>query len=464
MENSKALVPRQYLVPFIIVTSLFALWGFANDITNPMVSAFKKVLELDNTKASYVQFAFYIGYFCMALPAAIFAKRFSYKKAIIVGLALYAVGALLFYPAASTESFGFFLLSYFIITCGLAFLETTASPYVMTLGPEETATRRLNLAQAFNPIGALGGLLVAQQFILAKLRVEDLGRSAYNALPEGDRLGQTAADLGAQAYAALDATEKAGIRTEDLATIRNPYVVLGIAVIGMLILFLVIRMPEREETDDGLGIGAALGRLWSQSRFVGGVIAQAFYVGAQIMCWTYVYQLAESIGITNADAVYYAVAALVIFLVGRWVGTFLLRYFTGGRLLFLFAVGAGVLTLCTIFIPGIASLYCLVGVSLFMSIMFPTIYGIALEGQGEDAKFGAAFLVMAIVGGALMPVVQGKILDIGGGGYTDTLIMGVPEVNFSFILPFACFVVVALYGLSVANFKVTAADQATNPA
>ncbi|MEM6770083.1 MAG: L-fucose:H+ symporter permease [Bacteroidota bacterium] len=450
------MVPRKYLLPFIIVTSLFALWGFANDITNPMVSAFKKVLELDNTKASYVQLAFYIGYFCMALPAAIFAKKYSYKKAIIIGLALYAIGALLFYPAASTESFGFFLASYVVITCGLAFLETTASPYVMTLGSEATATQRLNLAQAFNPIGALGGLLVAQQFILKKLQVQELGEAAYKALPSGERLGQNAAELGAQAYAALEVGEKAAVRAADLATIRNPYVILGIAVVGMLILFLVTKMPEKEETDDGLGISAALGRLWSQPRFIGGVIAQAFYVGAQIMCWTYVYQLAESIGITNADAVYYAVAALVIFLIGRWIGTFLLQYFTGGRLLFLFAVGAGVFTLCTIFLPGIASLYCLVGVSLFMSIMFPTIYGIALEGQGEDAKFGAAFLVMAIVGGALMPVLQGKILDIGGGGYTDTLVMGVPEVNFSFILPFCCFVVVAIYGLSVKEYRAKA--------
>lgn len=458
-KDSQDLVPKQYLLPFIIVTSLFALWGFANDITNPMVSAFKKVLELDNTKASYVQFAFYIGYGCMALPAAIFAKKYSYKKSIIIGLALYSVGALLFYPAASAESFTFFLLSYFIITCGLAFLETTASPYVMTLGSEETATRRLNLAQAFNPIGALGGLLVAQNFILAKLRVEGLGDSAYYALPEVERLGNSASDLGAKAYAALDATEKAGIRTEDLATIRNPYVVLGIAVIGMLILFLVTKMPEKEEKDDGLGIGAALGRLWSQPRFYGGVIAQAFYVGAQIMCWTYVYQYAESLGIANADAVYYAVTALVIFLAGRWLGTFLLSYFSGGKLLFLFSLGAGIMILCTIFIQGIAGLYCLVGTSLFMSIMFPTIYGIALEGQGEDAKFGAAFLVMAIVGGAVMPVMQGKILDIGGGGYTDTLIMGVPEVNFSFVLPLICFVIVGIYGLTVSGHRTSALSE-----
>ena len=421
-------VGRAVLLPFVIVTSLFALWGFANDITNPMVSAFKKVLELNNFRASWVQFSFYFGYFTMALPAAIFAKKYSYKKSIILGLGLYAAGALLFYPAALLESYGFFLLSLYILTFGLAFLETTASPYIMSLGAEETATRRLNLAQAFNPIGALGGLIVAKHFILSKLEVE--------------RLGQ-------EAYAALDPVVKAAVRTADLAVIRNPYVVLGLVVIVMLVLFVVVRMPEREEGDDGLGIGAAIGRLWRQPRFAGGVIAQAFYVGAQIMCWTYVYQYAESIGIGNADAVPYGVAALVIFLLGRWVGTFLLKYVSGGRLLFYFAIGAAVMTLLTIFVTGYVGLLCLVGISFFMSVMFPTIYGIALEGQGEDAKFGAAFLVMAIVGGALMPTLQGLILDLGGPGYTDTRLLGVAEVNFSFVLPLLCFGVVALYGYNV---------------
>jgi len=423
-----ALVPRQYLLPFIIVTSLFALWGFANDITNPMVSAFKKVLELDNFKASWVQFAFYFGYFTMALPAAMFAKKYSYKKSIQLGLGLYALGALLFFPAASMESFGFFLLSLYILTFGLAFLETTASPYIMTLGSDETATQRLNLAQAFNPIGALGGLIVAKQFILSRLQVEE---------------------MGADAYAALDAGAKEVVRAADLQIIRNPYVILGLVVIAMLVLFFVVRMPEKEEVDDNLGMGAAIKRLWGQSRFAGGVVAQAFYVGAQIMCWTYVYQYAESIGIANADAVKYGVTALLIFLGGRWVGTFLLKYFSGGKLLALFALGAAACTLGAIFLQGMAGLYSLIAVSFFMSIMFPTIYGIALEGQGEDAKFGAAFLVMAIVGGALMPVLQGNILDMGGPGYTDTLVMGVPEVNFSFILPLLCFVVVGLYGLMV---------------
>ena len=423
-----AVVSRSVLLPFILVTSLFALWGFANDITNPMVSAFKKVLELDNFKASWVQFAFYFGYFTMALPAAVFAKKYSYKKSIIMGLALYAAGALLFYPAASYQSYGFFLLSLYVLTFGLAFLETTASPYIMSLGSAETATRRLNLAQAFNPIGALGGLIVAKQFILSRLEVED---------------------IGAEAYAALAATEKAAVRVADLQVIRNPYVILGLVVIAMLVVFMVVKMPEQKERGGPLGMGAAIARLWRQPRFAGGVIAQTFYVGAQIMCWTYVYQYAESIGIGNADAVPYGISALVIFLVGRWIGTYLLKFFGGGALLLYFASGAALMCLLTMFVVGQGGLYALVGISLFMSIMFPTIYGIALEGQGEDAKFGAAFLVMAIVGGALMPTLQGLLLDAGGPGYTDTRILGVPEVNFSFLLPLLCFVVVGTYGYLV---------------
>lgn len=418
------IVSRALLVPFVLVTSLFALWGFANDLTNPMVSAFKKVLELDNTQASYVQFAFYFGYFTMALPAAIFAQRFSYRKAIVLGLVLYAAGALLFYPAAALENYGFFLAALYILTFGLAFLETTASPYVLELGAEETAVQRLNLAQAFNPIGALSGLIVAKTFILEALQSDE---------------------IGAEAYAALDESARAAIRTSDLGVISGPYITLGVFLIVMVVLFLVVKMPEKLG-DTAAPVMPAIRRLWAQPKFAGGVIAQAFYVGAQIMCWTYVYQYAESLDIDNATAVYYAVAALVIFLVGRFAGTALLSYFSSGKLLLLFSLGAGACILGTMFVVGQAGLYALVATSFFMSIMFPTIYGIALEGQREDAKFGAAFLVMAIVGGALMPVLQGKILDAGGPGYTDTLIAGVPEVNFSFVLPLLCFVVTAIYG------------------
>ncbi len=434
-RDKAVVVPKELLLPFILITSLFALWGFANDITNPMVSAFKKVLELNNTQASWVQMAFYGGYFTMALPAAIFAKRYSYKKGILLGLALYAVGALLFYPAAAYEEFIFFLLALYILTFGLAFLETTANPFILSMGPEETATQRLNLAQAFNPIGALAGLFAAQTFILGSLQSDDLDAA------------------GNPIYDSLTESAKAAVRTGDLMVIRNPYVILGLVVIGILLLIAVVNMPEKEEKDQGGNVATAITRIFRGAKFREGVIAQMFYVGAQIMCWTYIYQYAESIGIDNRSAVPYAMTALVVFLVGRWICTWLLRYYSGGRLLLIFSALAAVFTLGAIFITGMTGLYSLVMISFCMSLMFPTIYGLALEDLGDDAKYGAAFLVMAIVGGAIMPLAQGVLLDIGGSGYTDTLIMGVPEVNFSFILPLFCFFVVGLYGYRVNQMK-----------
>lgn len=429
------MVERRYLIPFILVTSLFFLWGFANDITNPMVSAFKKILELNNTQASWVQAAFYGGYFTMALPAAIFIKRFSYKKGILLGLALYATGALLFYPAAAYEEFGFFLAALYILTFGLAFLETTANPYILAMGEEKTATQRLNLAQAFNPIGALSGLFVAQTFILGALQSDDLDAG------------------GNSIYETLSATAKAGVKTADLMVIRNPYVALGGVVILMLVLIMLSKMPENKDpAAHNVKLGASLKRLFSNSKVVEGILAQMFYVGAQIMCWTYIYQYAETLGIDNQSAVKYAMRALGVFLVGRWLCTFLLKYVLPGKLLTLFAILAIVFTLGAIFIRGMGGLYSLVGISFFMSLMFPTIYGITLKGLGEDAKFASAFLVMAIVGGAFMPILQGMILDLGGTGYADISILGVPEVNFSFILPAICFLVVAIFGYRSRNY------------
>ncbi|MBE7640062.1 L-fucose:H+ symporter permease [Salegentibacter sp. BLCTC] len=426
--SQESLVSKKVLLPFILITALFALWGFANDITNPMVSAFKKVLELNNFQASLVQLAFYGGYFTMALPAALFVNRFSYKKGVLMGLALYALGALLFYPAAIFQEYIFFLLALYILTFGLAFLETTANPYILAMGSEVTATRRLNLAQAFNPMGALGGLIVAQHFILGALESDDLDSN------------------GNPIYGSLSESAKATIRDSDLEVISTPYVLLGLVVILFFLVILLIKMPENRKKETRVDVLPAIKRLFGNRKFVGGVVTQAFYVGAQIMCWTYLYQYAESIGIDNKSAVNYGIAALLIFLIGRWIGTFLLRYITSGKLLMLFALGALITCLICIFSPGLIGLYSLVAVSFFMSIMFPTIYGIALEGQGNDAKFGAAFLVMAIVGGALMPTFQGMILDIGGAGYKDTSILGVPEVNFSFFLPVLCFIIVGIYG------------------
>jgi FHS family L-fucose permease-like MFS transporter len=431
MNNKPALIPKNLLLPFILITSLFALWGFANDITNPMVAAFKRVLELNNVQASWVQLAFYGGYFTMALPAAFFIKKYSYKTGILLGLGLYAFGAILFYPAAAFESYGFFLASLYILTFGLAFLETTANPYILSMGPEATATQRLNLSQAFNPMGALAGLFVAKQFILNQLQ--------SNAVD----------DQGNLIYGTLDEASKAIIRTNDLMVIRNPYVMLGLVVLGMLIVIALVKMPESKDSSNKVDFGPTMKRLFKNRNFVEGTLAQMFYVGAQIMVWTYIYQYAEALGIDNASAVNYGYAALVVFLVGRWVCTFLLRYVSSSKLLAIFAILAMGFTLGAIFIPGITGLYSLVGISFAMSLMFPTIYGIALEGLGEDSKFAAAFLVMAIVGGAIMPTLQGMILDWGGTGYTDITIMGVSEVNFSFILPLACFLMVFLFAVRV---------------
>jgi FHS family L-fucose permease-like MFS transporter len=422
------LLPKALLLPFILITSLFALWGFANDITNPMVAAFKRVLELNNVQASLVQMAFYGGYFTMALPAALFIKKYSYKTGVLIGMGLYAFGALLFYPAAAWESYFFFLLALYILTFGLAFLETTANPYVLSMGSEETATQRLNLAQAFNPMGALAGLFVAKEFILNALQSNNTD-AAGNII-----------------YETLDESAKAIVRTNDLMVIRNPYVMLGLVVIVLGLVIAFAKMPENKTNNGKLDFWPSMKRLSKQKQFVEGVLAQMFYVGAQIMVWTYIYQYAEAIGIDNASAVNYAYAALILFLVGRWICTFLFRYFPPAKLLFYFSVLAGAFTLGAMFIEGIYGLYSLVGISFAMSLMFPTIYGIALEGLGEDGKYGAAFLVMAIVGGAIMPTLQGVILDFGGPAYDDILIMGVTEVNFSFVLPLVCFMVVGVFG------------------
>ena len=431
MNQKPALVPKNLLFPFILITSLFALWGFANDITNPMVAAFKRVLELNNTQASWVQLAFYGGYFTMALPAAFFIKKYSYKTGVLLGLGLYAFGAILFYPAAAWESYGFFLAALYILTFGLAFLETTANPYILSMGPESTATQRLNLAQAFNPMGALAGLFVAKTFILNSLQSNNTDEN------------------GALLYDTLDTTSKALVRSNDLMVIRNPYVILGLVVLAILVVIALVKMPENKDSNGKIDFGPTMKRLVKNRNFVEGTLAQMFYVGAQIMVWTYIYQYAESIGITTYNAVNYAYASLGVFLIGRWVCTALLRVFPPAKLLAGFALLAMAFTLGAIFLPGMTGLYSLVGISFAMSLMFPTIYGIALEGLGEDSKFAAAFLVMAIVGGAIMPTLQGMILDVGGTGYTDVIILGVPEVNFSFALPLVCFLMVWLFAVRV---------------
>ena len=422
--NDLKLVERRYLLPFILITSLFALWGFANDITNPMVAAFQTVMELSAAKASLVQFAFYGGYATMAIPAALFIRKFSYKKGILLGLALYAVGAFLFIPAAAYQKFSYFCLSLYILTFGLAFLETTASPFILSLGRKENATRRLNLAQSFNPMGSLCGMSVASLIVLPNL-LSDQRDAAGNII-----------------FPTLSEAEKASIRLHDLAVIRDPYVAIGLVVLVMFIVIALVKMPDTTgKGEKQNSVRQTLSNLWHNKVYREGVFTQIFYVAAQIMTWTFIIQYADNLGINKATAQNYNIVAMLLFLAGRFISTFLMKYVNGRKLLAVFGIGAGLCALGAVLIVGMPGLYCLVGISIFMSLMFPTIYGIALENVSlQDSSLGAAFLVMAIVGGALMPPLQGMVIDCG-------TVLGHPAVNVSYALPLLCFVVVTIYGI-----------------
>lgn len=414
-----------YLVPFVLITSCFALWGFANDITNPMVKAFSKIFRMSVTDGTLVQVAFYGGYFAMAFPAAIFIRRFSYKAGVLLGLGLYACGAFLFYPAMLTGSYYPFLIAYFILTCGLSFLETSCNPYILSMGPEETATRRLNMAQSFNPVGSLLGMWVAMTFIQARLN-----------------------PMETDARAMLGDAEFEAMRDSDLLVLITPYLLIGLVVIAMLVVIRLAKMPGTGDKDHSVHFLTSLKRIFSLQRYREGVIAQFFYVGVQIMCWTFIIQygtrvfMLEGLDEKSAEVLSqkYNIIAMVIFCCSRFVCTYLLRYINAGRLLAILATAAALLTVGVILFQDRMGVYCLVGVSACMSLMFPTIYGIALEGLGDDAKFGAAGLIMAILGGSVLPPVQASIIDCGTIG-------GFPAVNLSFVLPLVCFLVIIVYGV-----------------
>ncbi|TWT36563.1 L-fucose-proton symporter [Posidoniimonas corsicana] len=429
-QGGGPVIPPHYFLPFVLVTTLFALWGFANDITNPMVAAFKNILLISNYESSLVQSAFYGGYCVMAIPAALFIRRMGYKAGVLMGLALYATGCLLFVPAGQAMAFSAFLTAYFIMTSGLAFLETTANPYILAMGPEHNAPRRLNFAQAFNPVGSIIGMITARNLILARLDPAD--EEARRALAESEP-------------AAFEA-----IQRSDLAVIVGPYVTLGLVVLGVLVVFALAKLPQGETYEKGDSrLLPTLGRLFSNPRYLGGVVAQAFYVGAQIMCWTFIIQYGvNELGMKAEVAQSYNIAAMIIFVTSRFICTYLLKFVNPGTLLGVLAVGGGMLVSGAILLPGQAGLLCLVGVSACMSLMFPTIYGIALRGLGDDAKLASAGLICAIGGGCVMPPLQGKIMD---GSAVDLGSLTLSATRASFVLPLICFVVVAVYGFATSK-------------
>ena len=416
---------KKYLVPFILVTFCFALWGFANDVTNPMVKAFSKIFRMSVTDGSLVQVAFYGGYFAMAFPAAIFIRKYSYKAGVLMGLGLYATGALLFFPSKAIGIYGCFLIAYFIMTCGLSFLETSCNPYILSMGEPETATRRLNLAQCFNPCGSIIGMFVAMNFIQAKL----------NPLSSDERALLSDADFEA-------------VKNADLDVLISPYLAIGAVIVVMFLIILFTKMPKNADQSHDIHIMTTLRRLVTLKHYREGVVAQFFYVGAQIMCWTFIIQygtrvfMAEGMEEQAAEVLSqrFNIYAMLFFICSRFIATWLMRWISPARLLTIFGILAMVFTTGVILSHDRTGIYCLVCVSGCMSLMFPTIYGIALDGLGDDAKFGAAGLIMAILGGSVLPPLQAMFIDAG-------------MTNFSFILPFVCFLVVTIYGYRITQAR-----------
>lgn len=398
-------IDRRHAVPFALVTSMFLLWGLANNMTDTLLAAFKRIMSMSDTQTSLIQFAFYGSYFCFALPAALFIRRRSFKSGIILGLLLYAAGAMLFLPAARVASYGFYLVAIYVMAGGCSVLETTANPYVMSMGDPRTATRRLNIAQSFNPVGSILGILMSKYFIL-----DDIS----------------------------------------LYSISGTYAALGLVLLGILVVMLFARMPSGKDDDRSDSVGASFRRLLSNRLYRRGVVAQFFYVGAQIGVWSFTIRLVmQETGRLEAAASSIYLISIIGHCLSRFIYTGLMRWFSPSRLLTFGGVMSALLSLTVVLSAGTGWLCItsLVLISSFMSLMFPTIYGIALGGimRGEhpgDSKIGASGLIMSILGGALLTPLQGMV-----SGHTN--------IYTSYAVPAFCFVVVTAYAVYAHRCKAT---------
>lgn len=467
MEKHR-IIPKGIVLPFILLTSLFFAWAVPNNLTDTMLAAFKRIMSLSDSKTAWIQVACYLlGYGCFALPAALFIKRFTYKSGVMLGLAMYAAGTFLFYPAMLIAEWnagiGFlmFLLAIIILFAGLSILETSANSYVCAIGPESTATQRLNFAQSFNPFGAITGVVISQVFILSQLST-----------------------MSAAERAVLPAEELTRIQGVELNAVTMTYVVLGVIMVGLLAAIWLTRMPALKEDDKTLDLGAAFRRLMKNKSYVWGVVAQFFYVGAQIAVWSFViryvlqqlqldsiveglganasseaviaalrgvepvaagfYNLCEQIGLDallprtaeQAGATYY-ILSLILFVIARFACTGLMKFVKPRKLLTTLALIAVACCLVTIYGRGWIGVYALVGISGCMSLMFPTIYGIGIRGLGDDTKIGGAGMVMAIAGAAVLTQIQGIVSDQVG------------SIKFAYWVPAVAFLIIAYYGAAV---------------
>lgn len=413
-DKPKSLISEGNLWPFILITSLFMLWGLANNMTDTLLAAFKRIMSMTDFQTSWIQLAFYGAYFCLAFPAALYIRRYTYKSGILLGLGLFALGALLFYPASMTMSYGFFLFALYVLAGGLSILETAANPYVLVMGPQETATRRLNLAQSFNPIGSIIGIYMSKVFILSQL----------NTAEAADRSSMDAATLQA-------------IQSEELTGVMSAYVGVAFFLVFLWIVIKMTKMPVAIDTQESGALGAAIRRLLKNKKYVMGVITQFFYVGAQIGVWSFTIRyIMTELDLNEAAASDYYLASLVLFAGSRFVFTVLMKFIQPPVLLAFSAFAAIICSLITIYSGGMTGAIALVAISGWMSLMFPTIYALAADGLGEDTKLGGSGLIMAILGGAVLTAVQGSISDAYG------------SVNLSFYVPLICFVVVLLFGVT----------------
>ncbi|MFO7620172.1 MAG: L-fucose:H+ symporter permease [Bacteroidales bacterium] len=413
------------LIPFILITSLFLLWGLANNMTDTLLAAFKRIMSMTDARTSLIQISCYgLGYFIFALPAAIYIKRFSYKSGVLLGLGLYVIGCLMFFPAKMTGNYFHFLGALWILFGGLSILETAANPYIIAMGDEHTGTRRLNLAQSFNPLGSIMGVVISQIFILSEL----------NTASAAERSAMASADLQT-------------IQTGELNAVTMTYVSIGFLLLILWMVIYFVRMPRASDAGTAVNLGPTLKRLLKNRNYVLGVIAQFFYVGAQIGVWSFTIRYAMSnlnlekivlpVGKTPEQvAASYYIAALILFASSRFIFTYLMKFFKPSSLLTFAAMMAIISSLIVILGSGMTGVIALVTISGFMSLMFPTIFGQAVIGLGDDTKIAGSGLIMAILGGAVVTFFQGKVSDLTG------------NINYSYIVPLICFGVIIYYALA----------------
>jgi MFS transporter, FHS family, L-fucose permease len=401
---------RGYLFPLILVTSLFFFWGFVHNLDPVLIPHLKKAFRLTDLEAAFVDFSIFIAYFIMALPAGYFMRKYGYKSGIIFGLVLFALGSLLIVPATDTRQYIFVLGALFIIACGLTFLETAANPYVTVLGDPATATQRLNFSQSFNGLAAFLAPVIGGEFILSGTNYTD-------------------AQL-----AAMMPSRKEAYLIHEAASVKGPYLTLGILIIIIALLFVFTKLPDIKEAD-GAKDGANIKHALRHSHLSWAIIAQFFYVGAQVCVLSFFIRFVTvSAGVSEGDATWYAGGAGLAIMLGRFAGTFFMKFIAPNKLLMLYAAISAALTLVAIFGTGTITIYALIGIAFFMSIMFPTIFSMGIAGLGTDTKLGSSLIVMSIVGGALLPLALGYISDITG------------SIQYGYIVPLICFLVVFFFG------------------